>query len=273
MHSSFNGPFQSRLRQGGSERAPISNCEDTNTRTTDAKARYASVGWLMAETELFPRWASSSERHELNLKLNACEKVSEVASLMKGRQPSSTSSRDGRTLPGAAFEEFARTKNSFDACILLAATGHGPPAEVLAGVVLLSGLQVVWALQQDPEVVDRRADLHARLLGQLDLQGRRENGLWKRLPQDNLLEGQDFVDAVNLFGPDGLGSWTGHATHNALIDDLIAIEPEEFGKRQLDGLRIMLARSRSFQDGSGTANQAYRTSVTAPDGSLSVSMA
>jgi hypothetical protein len=134
---------------------------------------------------------------------------------------------------------------------------------------LQSSLIVAWVAEQG-ESVDRKADLHARFGRQIDLEQRRQLGLWKSLPSEDFLSGPEKHEAVELFGDSPIGLWTGHPSVMELIDDLASGAEDEFTRTKIQALRVMAGYSASLIAGSALGAQAQRTFTRLPDGQQAV---
>jgi hypothetical protein len=220
---------------------------------------------------VFPGWASPGDQADLTPKLAASERLAELALGLCERDLPLRNGAVGppqpgtRVMPLAVYEEFGRAVKTFRACVHLASIGYGQSAHMLAAVVVQSSLIVIWAIEQG-ESVDRRADLHSRYRRQVDIEERRRAGIWRSLPSDDYLTGQERVDAEANFGPDAMGLWTGHSSLAELIDDLAAAEDNAFTSDKLRGFKIMAEYAASLITGTGVANQSYRVVTQLPDG-------
>lgn len=219
---------------------------------------------------LNPDWGVPTERTRLTPCIYACERLADLAltltdddRLLHATEAGPTS--DGQSLSKAVFEEFGRAVKTFRACLLLATSGYGQPAQTLAGIVAQSSLLILWGLQNSP-AADRRADLHYRYCLQVDLDARREVGLWNSLPADDYISADELTEATALFGPDPSTFWSGHPSLEALVDDLALNADNDFEKVQYRGFKILAKRSEVLTSGSGLANHAFRVPTVLEDG-------
>jgi hypothetical protein len=219
----------------------------------------------------FPGWNRLDDDADLERKLSACERLTAAAlkladlDLPLRQRPSGPPPPGVPAMPVAVFEEFGKAIKTFRACVQLASTGYGPQSLMLSAVVLQSGLMVTWAAEQG-ESVDRRADLHARYGLQVDLEERRQLGLWKSLPREDYLREPERREAVSLFGDSPVGLWTGHSSIMDLIDDLASDAEDEFTRTKTQALRVMAAHAAGLIAGSGLGGQVHRIVTRLPDG-------
>lgn len=219
----------------------------------------------------FPGWASTGDRLDLQRKLAACQRLAEVArdfsdhKLPVGNNPLHPPIDGTTVMPLCVFEEFGRAVKTFRACVQLASTGYGQPAQALAAIVVQSSLIVIWANEKG-EAVDRRADLHARYGLQWDLDERRRLGLGKGLPDKDYLNTAERAEAEELFGSSPEGLWTGHACLTDLIKDLAGNAEDEFTSRQIQDFDVMAAWASAMAAGTGIAHQSLRVVQQLPDG-------
>jgi len=168
-------------------------------------------------------------------------------------------------MPQSVFEEFGRATKTFRACVQLASTGFGQAAQVLAGVVAESSVIVVWAIEQG-EHVDRKAELHAKYGLELEFEARRDKGLPNLPRTEPYISDDDRAEATRLFGVTADGLWTGHRSIDAVIDELIGSEPDEFKQLQLHRLKTALSSCRNMTSSTGVAQWSHRTLRTFDDG-------
>jgi hypothetical protein len=95
----------------------------------------------------------------------------------------------------------------------------------------------------------------------LDERRRLGHGVWSSLPEREHVTSDERAEAAAMFGPDGLGLWTGHSSLSVLIDELAAAETDPHTASKVEGLKVVADYAASLLLGTGLANQSQRTSI------------
>lgn len=130
----------------------------------------------------------------------------------------------GAELPMFVLSETARATKTTRAAALLASTGYGPQALVLARTLTESMFFIRWAVLR-PEGVDDRLHVHFRLAATIEGEAWNNSGIQRFDSRPNPpLSTAERAQTVEWFGKRGTRLWTSHQSIKEFVQELIKVE-------------------------------------------------